>query len=679
MAYVIETPPPTPVEAVTEILHGVEIADPYRWLEDQSSPRTRQWIDDQTAYTRAYLSGIRERRRIRDRVEELLAVETVSEPCEVGRRYFFLKRAPRQEQAAIMMRNSDSAEDTILIDPAQRGEGTSTAVSILAISPDGSLLAYSVRHGGEDCSSIEIFDVEKLRVLPDRLPVGFLGGLSFSPAARGFYYVHRALASGRPHFHAVYWHVLGKSFDTDAEIFSLGEDPEQSLAIAGAAGGTLIYLATTLKDPVRTDLYIHEPANGLPPRKVVEQVEGIFFPFLVASRLFALTDLHAPNRRIVAIDLEQPDPDNWHTIVPESKASIQQVTVAGDLICLGYVEDLAANIRVFDTQGGSRGTLPSPSHGTAQLCPPPTETDTAFYRYTSFDCPPTIFRYQPKSGAHEIWANATVPFDSSSLKVARVTYASKDGTSIPMFLVSKKEAHETCPCPTFLTAYGGFGASVTPQFAAYATFLVEHGCRFAVANIRGGSEFGEAWHKAAQRQKRQTSIDDFIAASEWLISQSLTFPGRLAIGGGSNAGLLVAAAFTQRPDLFRAVLCLGPILDMLRYHLFDFASYWIDEFGCADDPDDFAALHAYSPYHQIKDAISYPAVMLISGDADTRCNPLHARKMAARLQAATSSDRPVLLDYRSQWGHSSAQPLSTRIEALTDRLAFLSTELGLSV
>jgi len=248
-----------------------------------------------------------------------------------------------------------------------------------------------------------------------------------------------------------------------------------------------------------------------------------------------------------------------------------------------------------------------------------------------------------------------------------------------MFLVSKKDACGTSPRPTFLTAYGGFGASVTPQFAAYATFLIEHGCRFAVANIRGGSEFGEAWHKAAQRHKRQTSIDDFIAASEWLISQDLTLPDKLGIGGGSNAGLLVAAALTQRPDLYRAVLCLGPLLDMLRYHLFDFATYWIDEFGCADDPYDFAALHAYSPYHQIKDATAYPAVMLISGDADTRCNPMHARKMAARLQATTISDHPILLDYRSKWGHSSAQPLSTRIDALTDRLAFLSSELGLNV
>src|SRR5258708_7253578 len=563
MAYAIETPPPTRVELVAETLHGVEVVDPYRWLEDQNSPRTRQWIDEQTAYTRAYLDVIRERGYIRDRIEELLAVETSSETSKVGRHYLFLKRAARQEQAVIMMRDTDSGEDTVLIDPAQRDEGPSTAVGIIAISHDGNLLAYSVRHGGEDCNSVEIFDVKKLEILPDRLPTGFLGGLAFSPDACGFYYIHRAVSAERPHYHAVYWHVLGQSFDTDAEIFSLREGPDQSLAIAGATGGTLAYLATTLKDPFRADLYLHEPSKKLPPRKVVEQVDGIFYPFFVCRRLFALTDLQAPNRRIVAVYLEQPDSGNWQTVLPESNASIQQVAVAGDSICLGYVEDLTARIRVFNPQGQSLGAVPSPPHGTAQLFVSPAETDTVFYRFTSFTHPPTIFRYQPKSDIHEICADATLPFYVSSLDVERVTYPSKDGTPIPMFLVSRKNACGTSPRPTFLTAYGGFGASVTPQFAAYATFLIEHGCRFAVANIRGGSEFGEAWHKAAQRHKRQTSIDDFIAASERLISQELTLPDKLGIGGGSNAGLLVAAALTQRPDLYRPVLCLGPLLDML--------------------------------------------------------------------------------------------------------------------
>jgi len=286
--------------------------------------------------------------------------------------------------------------------------------------------------------------------------------------------------------------------------------------------------------------------------------------------------------------------------------------------------------------------------------------------------------YHTTSGKQEIWANQEVPFDSSSVEVNQVSYPSKDGTQIPMFLICQKERGSR-QLPTFLTGYGGFGASITPQFAAYAAFLIEHGFLFAVANLRGGAEFGRQWHLAGRRHNRQNAIDDFIAAAEWLLSTGHTDLEGLAIGGGSNAGLLVGAALTQRPDLFRAVICLGPLLDMLRYHKFDMAQRWVEEFGSTDDPDDFRALRAYSPYHNVRAGIAYPAAMLITGDADSRCNPMHARKMTAALQAATSSQRTVLLDYRRTWGHVAVQPLTARIEALTDRLAFICQELGVTV
>jgi prolyl oligopeptidase len=302
-----------------------------------------------------------------------------------------------------------------------------------------------------------------------------------------------------------------------------------------------------------------------------------------------------------------------------------------------------------------------------------------FYSFNSFTHPDAIFSYVAKTGEQTIWSERKAIFDRDSIEVRRIQVPSKDGVQVPMFLVGRKELRPSGEIPTILTGYGGFGKSVTPQFSAFATFLVEHGCLFAVANIRGGSELGEAWREDGRRHKRQNAFDDFVAAAEFLIKTGYTKPEKLAIAGGSNGGLLVGAALTQRPDLFSAVVCLGPLLDMLKYHRFDFAKIWIDEYGSADDSEDFPSLYAYSPYHRVQNGVAYPSVLLVSGDADTRCNPLHARKMAARLQAATVSDKPILLEYRAIRGHMPVLPLPVRIEALTDRLAFLCHQLGVSV
>jgi prolyl oligopeptidase len=294
----------------------------------------------------------------------------------------------------------------------------------------------------------------------------------------------------------------------------------------------------------------------------------------------------------------------------------------------------------------------------------------------TFSDPPSIHRFDDRTCKQDLWAQSLVPFDSSSIEVERVSYRSKDGTYVPMFLVAKKGSLRLGPLPTVLTGYGGFGVPMTPQFSVVTSFLVEHGCLVAVANVRGGSELGAEWHLAAKRQKRQNAFNDFLAAGEWLIAGGHTATDTLAIAGGSNAGLLVGAALTQKPEMFRAAICLGPLLDMLRYHIFDNASWWVDEYGSATNVDDFAALREYSPYQRVQEGVAYPAVMLISGDADTRCNPMHARKMAARLQGATSSGRPVLLDYKMKWGHYPVLPLSERVDAVADRLTFLCHEIG---
>ena len=681
MPPVVVAPPPTVVEPITETLHGVEVTDPYRWLEDQNSPRTRAWLEEQTAYTRAYLDAIPGREQINKRVRELMAFkEVVSEPWNVGDRYFFLKRQEDGEQPVIVMRKGLFGEDTVLVDAALRATGTSTAVSIVAISHDTGLLAYSVRQGGTDHSALEILDLDRNTVLPDRLPEGFCTGFVFAPDGTGFYYSHRDLRDPRPNYKAAFWHSFGTDRSQDVEVFFAGEGPNLFLGILDSPETNLLAYAvfSAGKDPT-TSLYLHSLEPGAAPRRLLRDIKGCFVPFFAQGQLFAYTDFAAPNFRIVGIEFDSPDPTHWREIVPQSDRRIQQFTVAGDRIFVTRVDRFSTQIEIVGIKDGERKDIPFSPHGTIDLLNPTNRTDSLFYSYTSIAQPPAVYCYNPREEKSCLWQEANVPFDSSVIAVEETSYLSKDGSSIPLFLAARKDLLHSGPLPTFLTGYGGFGSCVTPRFTAFATFLMEQGFLFAVPALRGGSELGEQWHQAGKRENRQNSFDDFIAAAEWLISEGRSARGHIGIGGGSNAGLLVGATIIQRPDLFRAAICLGPLLDMTRYHLFDFAAGWADEYGSPEDEQDFLSLLGFSPYHHIQDGTDYPAVLLISGDADTRCNPMHARKMAARLQAANRSEHPILLDYKPDWGHTPGQPLSTKIDALTDRLAFLCHELEIHV
>ncbi len=671
-------PPTTLVEPVTETLHGVEITDPYRWLEDQNSPRTRAWLEEQTAYTRAYLDTIPGREQIRERVRELMAFkEVISEPWNVGDRYFFLKRQEDREQPVIVMRNGLFGKETVLVDPALRATGPSTAVSIVAISHDARFLAYSVRQGGTDHSSAEILDIQKNTVLPDCLPEGFCTGFVFAPDGTGFYYSHRDLRDPRPNYKAACRHTFGADCSHDVEVFFAGEGPNLFLGILDSPeAGVLAYAVFRAGKHPTTSLYLHSLEPGVAPRLLLQDIGGCFAPFFARGELFAYTDFAAPNFRIVGIALDDPSPTHWRDIVPQSDRRIQQFTIAGDRIFVTRGDRFLTQIEAFGLKDGERKDVPFSPHGTIDLLNPTNRSDSLFYSYTSIAQPTAVYCYSTREEKSCLWQKANVPFDPSFIAVEETRYPSKDGTSIPLFLAARRDLLHSGPLPTFLTGYGGFGSCVTPRFTAFATFLIEQGLLFAVPALRGGSELGEEWHRAGKRENRQDSFDDFIAAAEWLISERRSVRSRIAVGGGSNAGLLVGAAITQRPDLFRAAICLGPLLDMTRYHLFDFAAGWAEEYGSPEDEQDFHSLLGYSPYHHVQDGANYPAVMLISGDADTRCNPMHARKMAARLQVANRSEDPILLDYKPDWGHTPVQPLSIKIEALTDRLAFLCHELG---
>ena len=678
MSVALEDPPYTPVEPVTDIWHGLAVTDPYRWLEDSQSERTRQWLARQTRYARAFFDSFPGRERIRERVAELLSVESIESPCKVGERYFFLKREAQQDQPVICMRDGENGRDEVII----QLEDPRTSVRIIKVSPSGELLAYAVKHGGEDSSEIRLFNVAKRTTLSDGLARGYLSGFAFAADSKSYYYVHEPLNATQPHPLRVCRHFIGSNPLEDREIFAAGENTRTKLGLRISDDGRyLVYVVVRSRERRSIDVYVQDTSFAAPPRLIAENMEDPFFPLIVDRQLIISTKCEAPNKRVIAIDVDSPARENWRELVPESGLPIRDIVVRQRKIFVSYVENLSPRTEIYDLDGTKVGVLPYPPNGTVRLLSNPVDArdDELFYTFSSFVQPETIFRYRIETGEQQIWSQRNIAFDDSSVDVRQVWCCSKDGTRVPMFLIGKRGYLRTGRTPAVLTGYGGFGKSVTPQFSAFATFVVEHGGLFAVANIRGGSEFGEQWHDDGKRQKRQNAFDDFIAAAEWLIDAGYTRPARLAIAGASNGGLLVGAALTQRPNLFCAAICVGPLLDMLRYHSARFADGWIDEYGSAENPDDFPYLYAYSPYQHVRNGGLYPSVLLVSGDADTRCDPMHARKMTARLQAVSGSSRRILLDYSPLRGHVAALPLSERIDALTDRLAFLCEQLGLHV
>src|SRR6267378_684093 len=584
MPLILNPPPPTPIEPVTDFLHGVAITDPYRWLEDQNSPRTRKWLEEQTAYTRAYLDAIPGRDPIRKRVSEFLSIPPVAEPWNVGDRYFFLRRHQDSEQPVIVMANGLFGEQTVLVDPASRANGNSTAVSIVAISQDGRFLAYSVRHGGTDHCCLEILDIERDTVLPDRLPEGFCTGFAFAPDGTGFFYSHRELHDPRPNYRAAFWHRFGAEQSQDREVFFAGERPTLFLEILISPEARLLAYTTLSTGKNRsTSIHLSTLSPEAVPKLLLNEIEGSFVPFFVRGQLLAYTDLAAPNFRIVRIDITDAEPAHWRDIVPQSDRRIQQFAVAGDLIFVTRVDHFSTKIEGFSLDGRRTEDIPFPLNGSVNLLNRTYATDKLIYSYTSISKPSTVYCYDTRKDEVLVWDEPNLSFDLSAIAVEEVIYTSKDGTSVPLLLAARKDLLHSWPLPTFLTGYGGFGSCVTPRFTAFATFLIEQGFLFAVPAVRGGSELGEEWHLAGRREKRQNSVDDFLAAADWLLSHGCCAPGRLAIGGGSNGGLLVGAAISQRPELFRAAICIGPLLDMTRYHLFDFAARWAEEYGSPND------------------------------------------------------------------------------------------------
>jgi prolyl oligopeptidase len=671
-------PPASDVEMVVDHLHGVRIHDPYRWLEDGDSPRTRDWIERQTRYTRSYLDALPIRPSVKQRVTELLRIDGLPEIQKFGNRWFSLRRRADEDQASIYMSDRLDGPAERVVDPLRVG-GPGTSVQIRSVSPNGRLLAYAVRAGASGCKAIQLLDLETRDVLPDRLPTGFIRGFAFAPDSGSFYYTRQGVGMDPP-VRAVRYHRLGSPIDEDRVVWLAGEDSALRLIASfheDCRWGVYVLMRAGRRP--RLEYHLHDLRSGEPPQLVVAGGEHELDVRLHGDRWFVCTNRGAPNRSIGWTPMRHPDFEHLHIVVPERQARISRWQIQRDRLVVSYVEDMAARLTVVGLDGRPLGDVPLPGAGSAEVLHALPHEPEIYFAFESFTHPPAIYSYSLDTATIRPIAREDVAVLHDDIDARHVWYPSSGDTRVHMFLVGRRAAFETGPVPVVLTGYGASGTCLTPAFSQMATLLAEQGGIFAVANLRGGSELGASWYEAGRARNRQNAINDFVAAAEWLIANGVTTPDMLAIAGGSNSGTLVGAALTQRPELFRAVLCLAPLLDMIRYHRFESMQFHVANLGNPDDPDDFRALAAYSPYHAVRAGVPYPAVFLLSGDADTRCDPMHARKMTAQLQAATSSSRPVLLHYSTLAGHSAGYPLSLRIESLTDRIAFLWEQLGVDM
>jgi prolyl oligopeptidase len=669
----IPAPPATRRDDVKEILHGVAIVDPYRWLEDQQAPETRAWIDAQNAYAHRLLDPLPKRAAIRDRLQALAGRDTQWAPTERAGRYFILKRRAGDDLPILYVRDGLEGKDAVLLDPAPLSPDHTTSVEIEDISMDGGVLAYGVRTSGEDETELRLRDTRTFKDLPDRLPRALYRGASLLPDGRGFYYARQDRASGI----RIRYHAVGTPLAKDLEVFGAGFGPSDWMGASVSENGRHLILSVS-HGWARSELYVQDLDPPGPVIPIATDLDAHLEAAYAGDRLVVRTDWQAPTGRIVEIDPADPQPARWRDLVPNGPDAIEGMALVGGRLVVHTLHEVAARLEVYALDGKKEGSIVLPGPGTVDSLQGRFDKDDLFFGFQSYTTPPSTLRVPLTSRTASVFWAAATPFEPDRYLTRQVWVPSKDGTKVPMFVIYRRGLEPDGKRPTLLHGYGGFAVSLTPVFSPVVAWWLEQGGVYAVANLRGGAEFGEAWHKAGMLQNKQNVFDDFIAAAEWLVANRYTSPEHLAIRGASNGGLLMGAAMTQRPDLFRAVLCEFPDLDMVGYHRFPNNNPpALLEYGDASKPEQFKYLVAYSPYQRVTPATPYPAVLFMTGDADTRVPPLQARKMTARVQAATSSGRPVLLLYDTKAGHAGGRPLGKVIEDQALEMAFLTWQLGM--
>jgi prolyl oligopeptidase len=693
-------PPATRVEPVGETIHGVTIVDEYRWLEGDNSdpanmgkmtPEVASWTDEQNAYTRAFLDNLPGRKALEDELRPLMEVGSVSAPGMYGTRYFYSKREGTQNQPVYYWREGYRGEAKVLVDPAAIDPTGLTTVTWVVPSHDGRLAAYGTYVAGDENTTLHVIEVDTGVKRPDVIP-NKVSAVSWLPDGSGF--VYRNLKDPKnPYSGQIMYHVLGTDPATDRLVFRqyLPEEDEKLATTYGpymdlSKDGrwlTISYYTDTRNNDLWVVDFPHWQRTGELAGEYVcvgekARNEGV----AIGDTFYMLTTLDAPNGRIVKIDLNRSERENWVTIVPHREdAVIQSFGVSQDIVSVEYLTNASSTIALFGTDGSARGELRLPGIGSASLRTEQDRTE-AYLSFTSFNYPSSIFRVDVANpqGEPELWERPEVPVDPESVEVKQVWYNSKDGTPVSMFIVHRKGLKRNGDNPTILYGYGGFNIAITPSFSASMFQWFNAGGVLAVANLRGGGEYGNRWHEAGKLANKQNVFDDFAAAAEWLVKNRYTRRERLACRGGSNGGLLTGAMVTQRPDLFAAALVYVPLLDMIRYQHFLMAKYWVPEYGSSADPDQFQYLLKYSPYHNIKPGTRYPAVFVTAGENDSRVHPMHARKFVAALRAATASDpigRPILLWVDREAGHGQGKPLNLRLREVVDERIFLMRQLGM--
>ena len=665
-------PPPTERREIVETLHGVEIRDPYRWLEDQDAPEARAWIDAQNSYTDTLLGPLPGRDELETLAATVLQVDAIGLPNERGGRYFYSKRRADQDLSVLYVRDGLDGEDRVLIDPHPMSPDHTTSVSYLDISHDGRLVVYAVRDGGVDEVSIRLRDVDTGQDLDDRLPAARYGQVNLTPDKTGFYYERYGDVTPRVMFHA-----LGTDQSADTQRFGDGYElhhiPVSLLSDDGR--WLLVHVIEGSSGP--TELHLKDLTTEAPFTTVIKDGVTESWAEFAGNQLVITTNLEAPNKRVMVADPANPTVDQWREIIPErDEVVIQEARGLGGRLAVSYLQDVQPRVAIHELSGTHVRDIRFETLGSVGGGAGRWTSDEAFFTFQSYHRPNTIYRYDLASGERTVWAQVEVPIDTDRYEMTQTWFASKDGTRVPMFITHRADVVLDGSNPTLLTGYGGFNLSQTPRFSSLAAVWLESGGVFAEANMRGGGEFGEEWHRDGMLERKQHVFDDFIAAAEHLIAEGYTSPEHLAIRGGSNGGLLVGAVSNQRPDLFGAVVCTYPLLDMVRYHQFLVASFWVPEYGSSEDPEQLAYILDYSPYHNVDETARYPATLYITGDGDTRVAPLHARKMAALMQATHGDTTPILLRYHTDAGHSGGQPVSQLIAEMVDTVSFLLWQVG---
>ena len=665
-------PPPTEVREVVDTLHGVEVPDPYRWLEDQEAPETRAWIDAQNAYTDRVLNALPGRAELRALAASVLERETIGLPYERGGRYFHTRRRADQELAVLYVREGLDGEDRVLIDPHPLSPDHTTSVELRDVSDDGRRVAYAVREGGVDEVSIRVRDVDAGEDLDDVLPPARYGQVTLAADGGGLYYERYGDVTPRVMFHA-----FGAPPADDARLFGEGYERHRIPVTVVSDDGRWMVVHVIEGSSGPTEIHVKDLERDTPFVTAVADGVSESWAGFAGGELVIVTSLDAPNKRVVLADPADPSFERWREVIPErADAVIESAAALGGKLAVSYLRDARPRVAIHELDGAhvrdvAFDTLGSVGGGAGRWT-----SGEAFFTFQTFHVPSTVYRYDVATGERSVWAAPEPPVDPAAYAVTQRWFTSRDGTRAPMFVVHRPGVALDGSNPTLLTGYGGFNNSMTPAFSALATTWLESGGVFALANLRGGGEFGEEWRRAGMLENKQNVFDDFIAAAERLVAEGYTSSEHLAIRGGSNGGLLVGAVSNQRPGLFGAVVCTYPLLDMVRYHRFLVAGFWVPEYGSSDDAEQFAYLHAYSPYHNVIDGGGYPATLYLSGDGDTRVAPLHARKMTALMQAKNGSDNPILLRYHTRAGHSGGQPVSRQIDELVDTVSFLSWQVG---